>query len=65
MMSESQEFLWLIYDSSNNVMYCDVCRKVLFFAHRGHLQVLKVCDLKRLCLSQLCAFKDRIMNVGI
>jgi hypothetical protein len=27
MMSESQEFLWLIYDSSNNVMYCDVCRK--------------------------------------
>ena len=23
----SQEFLWLIYDSGNNVMYCDVCRK--------------------------------------
>ena len=22
------EFLWLIYDSSNNIMYCDVCRKV-------------------------------------
>ena len=21
------EFLWLIYDSSNHVMYCDVCRK--------------------------------------
>ena len=21
------EFLWLIYDSSNNVMYCDICRK--------------------------------------
>ena len=21
------EFLWLIYDSSNKVMYCDVCRK--------------------------------------
>ena len=21
------EFLWLIYDSSNNVMHCDVCRK--------------------------------------
>ena len=21
------EFLWLVYDSSNNVMYCDVCRK--------------------------------------
>ena len=21
------EFLWLIYDSSNNVMRCDVCRK--------------------------------------
>jgi hypothetical protein len=26
-MSGSQEFLWLIYDSSNNVMHCDVCRK--------------------------------------
>ena len=26
-MSGSLEFLWLIYDSSNNVMYCDVCRK--------------------------------------
>ena len=22
------EFLWLNYDSSNNVMHCDVCRKV-------------------------------------
>jgi len=21
------EFLWLPYDSSNNVMYCDICRK--------------------------------------
>ena len=21
------EFLWLIYDSSNNAIYCDVCRK--------------------------------------
>jgi hypothetical protein len=31
--------------------------KVLFFAHRGHLQALKVCDLKLLCLSQLCALK--------
>jgi len=27
MVSGSQEFLWLIYDSSNNVMHCDVCRK--------------------------------------
>jgi hypothetical protein len=26
-MSGSLEFLWLIDDSSNNVMYCDVCRK--------------------------------------
>jgi hypothetical protein len=26
-ISGSQEFLWLIYDSSNNVMYCDVCRQ--------------------------------------
>ena len=26
-MSGSQEFLWLIYDSSNNVIYCDVCGK--------------------------------------
>jgi hypothetical protein len=26
-MSGSLEFLWLTYDSSNNVMYCDICRK--------------------------------------
>jgi len=26
-MSGSLELLWLIYDSSNNTMYCDVCRK--------------------------------------
>ena len=37
----------------------------VFFAHCGHLQVLKVCDLKHLCLSQLCALKDRIINVEI
>ena len=36
-----------------------------FFAHCGHLQVLKVCDLKLLCLSQLCVLKYRIINVGI
>jgi len=23
------EFLWLIYDSSSKVMYCDVCRKAV------------------------------------
>ena len=27
-MSGSQEFLWLVYDSSNYVMYCDICRKL-------------------------------------
>ena len=26
-MSGSREFLCLIYDSSNNIMYSDVCRK--------------------------------------
>ena len=41
------------------------CMKVLFFANRGHLQVLKVSDLKLLCPSQLCTIKDRIINVGI
>ena len=35
------------------------------FAHRGHLQALKVCDLKLLCPSQLCGLKDRIIKVGI
>jgi hypothetical protein len=43
----------------------EFCKKVLFFAHRGHLQALKVCDLKLLCLSQLCGLKDRIIKVGI
>jgi hypothetical protein len=33
------------------------CMKVLFFAHRGHLQVFKVRDLKLLCLSELCILK--------
>ena len=39
--------------------------QVLFFAHRGLLQALKVCDLKLLCLIQLCGLKDRIIKVGI
>ena len=29
------------------------CEQVLFFANRGHLQALKVCDLKVLCPNQL------------
>jgi hypothetical protein len=29
MMSGSLEFLWLTYDSSNNAMYCDICRKAV------------------------------------
>jgi hypothetical protein len=37
----------------------------LFFAHRGHLQALKIRDLKLLCLSQLCGLKDKIIKVGI
>jgi hypothetical protein len=28
-MSGSLEFLWLTYDSSNNAMYCDICRKAV------------------------------------
>jgi hypothetical protein len=38
--------------------------KVLFFAHHGHLQALKVIDLKLLCLSQLCGLKDREIKVA-
>jgi hypothetical protein len=30
-LSGSLEFLWLIYDSSNHIMYCDVCRKLSIF----------------------------------
>jgi hypothetical protein len=37
----------------------------LFFANRGHLQALKVCDLKLLCLSQLWGLKDWKIKVGI
>jgi hypothetical protein len=43
----------------------EFCKKVLFFAHHGHLQALKVRDLKLLCPSQLCSIKDRIIKVGI
>jgi hypothetical protein len=35
------------------------------FAHRGHLQELKVRDLKLLYLSQLCGLTYLIINVGI
>jgi hypothetical protein len=34
-------------------------RRFCFFANRGHLQALKVCDLKLLCPSQLRGLKDR------
>ena len=34
-----------------------LCMKVLFFAHRGHLQAFKVRELKLLCLRELCALK--------
>ena len=37
----------------------EFCKKVLFFAHRGHLQALKVRDLKLLCPSQLSGLKDQ------
>ena len=40
-----------------------VCR-YLIFAYRGHLQALKVHDLKLLCLSQLCSFKNQKIKVG-
>jgi hypothetical protein len=40
-----------------------VCR-FLIFAYRGHLQVLKVHDLKLLCLSQLCGLKNQKIKVG-
>ena len=31
----------------------EVCKKVLFFDHRGRLQVLKVRDLKHSCLESI------------
>jgi hypothetical protein len=43
----------------------EFCGKVLFFAHRGQLQALKVCDEKHLRQSQLCGLKDRITKIGI
>jgi hypothetical protein len=42
----------------------EFCKKVLFFTHHGHLQALKVRDLKVLCLSQLCDLKARIIEIG-
>jgi hypothetical protein len=39
--------------------------KVLFFANRGYLLALKVCDVNILYLSKLCSLKDRIIKVGI
>ena len=41
------------------------CEKVLYFANRGHLQVLKVHNLKVLCPSQLRGLKDRKIKVEI
>ena len=38
--------------------------KVFDFCLSGHLQVLKVRDLKLLCLSQLCGLKDQKIRVG-
>jgi hypothetical protein len=38
--------------------------RFLIFADRGHLQALKVRDLKLLCLSQLCGLKDKKIKVG-
>jgi len=37
----------------------------LIFANRGHLQALKVCNLKLLCPSQLRGLKDWKIEVGI
>jgi hypothetical protein len=39
-------------------------RRFLIFADCGHLQALKACDLKLLCLSQLCGLKDQKIKVG-
>jgi hypothetical protein len=41
------------------------CEKVLFFANHGHLQELKVCDLKLSCPSQLHGLKDRKISRNI
>jgi len=42
-----------------------LCIKVLFFCSSWSLEELKVCDLKLLCLSQLCGLSYQIINVGI
>jgi hypothetical protein len=43
-MSESLKFLWLVYDSSKNVMNCDFCRKagpaMLHRAGQFHYQLI-------------------------
>jgi hypothetical protein len=44
-------------DSTSLFLAKNIVFKVLFFAHHGHLQALKVCDLKHLCPSQLCTLK--------
>jgi hypothetical protein len=52
-------------DSTGLFLAKKICEKVLFFASRGHLQALKVCDLKLLCPSQLCSLKDWKIKVRI
>jgi hypothetical protein len=50
------KLIQLVYFLAKNF----VCR-FLIFAYRGHL---KVCDLKLLCLSQLCSLKDWKIKIG-
>jgi hypothetical protein len=55
-----------IYDVNSTRLFLGknfVCR-FLIFAYRGHLQALKVHDLKLLCLSQLCGLKNQKIKVG-
>ena len=53
-----------LYDVNSTGLFLGknfVCR-FLIFAYLGHLQALKVHDLKLLCLSQLCGLKDQIIK---
>ena len=60
-----QSMLHQTVDLTGLFLLQKLCMQVQFFAHLGHLQALKVCDSKLLCLIQLCGLKDWIIKVGI
>ena len=56
------EFLWLNYDSSNNVMYCDVCRKA-GPDNTGKTEF--VTEKKKFKRESLCLLNKSLKHVGI